>query len=165
MKKIVIILVIILVAQTAKAQMSIAYSIGVLGCELALSNSSNPLTMSMNNCIQVSNGVAKFATVNNEAFVNNCVVDLNYSKLSIQVLPNPFVNAVYVTFKSKIDNDNHFKISVFNNIGQLVKTENVYQDLFYSGYKIAMSSIPTGIYFMQINSSKVNELFKIVKND
>jgi len=165
LKKIVIILVIILVAQTAKAQMSIAYSIGVLGCELALSNSSNPLTMSMNNCIQVSNGVAKFATVNNEAFVNNCVVDLNYSKLSIQVLPNPFVNAVYVTFKSKIDNDNHFKISVFNNIGQLVKTENVYQDLFYSGYKIAMSSIPTGIYFMQINSSKVNELFKIVKND
>jgi hypothetical protein len=70
-----------------------------------------------------------------------------------------------VTFKSKIDNDNHFKISVYNNIGQLVKTENVYQDLFYSGYKITMSSIPTGIYFLQINSSKVNEVFKIVKND
>ena len=122
MKKIIIILVISLVAQTTKAQMNIAYSIGVLGGELALSNSSNPLTMSMNNCIQVSNGVAKFATVNNDAFVNNCVVDLNYSKLSIQVLPNPFVDAVYVTFKSKIDNENHFKISVFNNIGQLVKT-------------------------------------------
>ena len=145
--------------------MSIAYSIGVLGGELALSNSSNPLTMSMNNCIQVSNGVAKFATVNNDAFVNNCVVDLNYSKLSIQVLPNPFVDAVYVTFKSKIDNENHFKISVFNNIGQLVKTENVYQDLFYTGYRVALSSLPTGIYFMQINSSKVNEVFKIVKNE
>jgi len=145
--------------------MSIVYSIGVLGGELALSNSSNPLTMSMNNCIQVSNGVAKFATVNNDAFVNNCVVDLNYSKLSIQVLPNPFVDAVYVTFKSKIDNENHFKISVFNNIGQLVKTENVYQDLFYTGYRVALSSLPTGIYFMQINSSKVNEVFKIVKNE
>ena len=165
MKKIFIILVISLVSQTAKAQMSIAYSIGVLGGELSLSNSSNPLTMSMNNCIQVSNGVAKFASVNNEAFVNNCVVDLNYSKLSIQVLPNPFIDAVYVTFKSKIDNDNHFKISVFNNIGQLVKTENIYQDLFYTGYRIAMSSLPTGIYFMQINSSKVNEVFKIIKND
>jgi hypothetical protein len=154
-----------LITQTTKAQMSIVYSIGVLGSDLALSNSSNPLTMSMNNCIQVSNGVTKFTTVNNEPFINNCVVDLNYSKLSIQVLPNPFVNAVYVTFKSKIDNDNHFKISVFNNIGQLVKTENVYQDLFYIGYRIAMSSLPTGIYFMQINSSKVNEVFKIVKND
>jgi hypothetical protein len=165
LKKTIIILVISLISQTTKAQMSIAYSIGVLGSDLSLSNSSNPLTMSMNNCIQVSNGVAKFTAVNNEAFINNCVVDLNYSKLSIQVLPNPFVNAVYVTFKSKIDNDNHFKISVFNNIGQLVKTENVYQDLFYTGYRIAMSSLPTGIYFMQINSSKVNEVFKIVKND
>jgi hypothetical protein len=165
LKKIIIILVISLAAQTTKAQMSIAYSIGVLGGELALSNSSNPLTMSMNNCIQVSNGVAKFTTVNNDAFVNNCVVDLNYSKLSIQVLPNPFVDAVYVTFKSKIDNENHFKISVFNNIGQLVKTENVYQDLFYTGYRVALSSLPTGIYFMQINSSKVNEVFKIVKNE
>ncbi len=165
MKKIFFILVISLISQTTKAQMSIAYSIGVLGGDLSLSNSSNPLTMSMNNCIQVSNGVAKFAIVNNEAFVNNCVVDLNYSKISIQVLPNPFVNSVYVTFKSKIDNDNHFKISVYNNIGQLVKTENVYQDLFYSGYKITMSSIPTGIYFLQINSSKVNEVFKIVKNE
>ena len=165
MKKIIFILVISLAAQTTKAQMSIAYSIGVLGGELALSNSSNPLTMSMNNCIQVSNGVAKFATVNNDAFVNNCVVDLNYSKLSIQVLPNPFVDAVYVTFKSKIDNENHFKISVFNNIGQLVKIENVYQDLFFTGYRLALSSLPTGIYFLQINSSKVNEVFKIVKNE
>jgi hypothetical protein len=165
LKYIFIILAISLLSQTSKAQMSIAYSIGVLGGDLSLSNSSNPLTMSMNNCIQVSNGVAKFSTVSNEAFVNNCVVDLNYSKLSIQVLPNPFVNSVYVTFKSKIDNDNHFKISVYNNIGQLVKTENVYQDLFYSGYKITMSTIPTGIYFLQINSNKVNEVFKIVKNE
>jgi hypothetical protein len=165
LKKALFILVISLFSQITKAQMSIAYSIGVLGGDLSISNSSSPLTMSMNNCIQVTNGVAKFTTANNEAFINNCVVDLNYSKISIQVLPNPFVNAVYVTFKSKIDNDNHFKISVFNNIGQLVKMENVYQDLFYSGYKISMSSIPTGIYFLQINSSKVNETFKIVKNE
>lgn len=145
--------------------MSIAYSFGVLGADLIVSNSSSPLTLSMSNCIQISNGVAKYSTVNNEDFINNCIVDLNYSKLSIQVLPNPFVNAVYVTFKGKIDNDNHFKISVFNNIGQLVKTENVYQDLFYTGYRIALSSLPTGIYLMQINSSKVNEVFKIVKNE
>jgi hypothetical protein len=165
LKNIIIILIISLISQTTKAQMSIAYSIGVLGSDLTLSNSSNPLTISMNNCIQVSNGVAKFSTVSNEDFVNNCVVDLNYSKISILVQPNPFTNAVYVTFKSKIDNDNRFKISVFNNVGQLVKTENVYQDLFYNGYRIAMSTLPTGIYFMQINSSKVNEVFKIVKNE
>ena len=152
------------ITQYANAQMTVAYSMGVLGGDLQLSNSSNPLTLSMANCIQVSNGVTKFITTNNGLFINECVVDLNYSKISIQVLPNPFVDAVYVTFKSKIDKDNHFKISVFNNTGQLVKTENVNQDLFYTGYRIVMSNIPSGIYFMQINSSKVNEIFKIVKN-
>jgi hypothetical protein len=149
----------------AKAQINTAYSMGVLGGDLKLSNSSNPLTVSMANCIQVSNGVTKFLTTNAGMFINECVVDLNYSKISIQVLPNPFVDAVYVTFKSKIDKDNHFKISVYNNTGQLVKAENVYQDLFYTGYKVLLSNIPIGIYFIQINSSKVNEIFKIMKND
>jgi hypothetical protein len=154
-----------LIAQTTKAQMSMAYSFGVLGGDLSVSNSSSPLTMYMNNCIQVTNGIAKFSSVNNGSFVNTCVVDLNYSKLSIQLFPNPFIDAVNITFKSKIDKDNHFKIAVFNNIGQLLKMENVFQDLFYTGYRLAMSSLPTGSYFLKISSSKVNEMFKIIKND
>jgi len=145
--------------------MTVAYSMGVLGGDLKLSNSSNPLTLNMANCIQVSNGITKFLTTNTGIFINECVVDLNYSKISIQVLPNPFVDAVFVKFKTKIDRDNHFKISVFNNVGQLVKTLNVNQDLFYTGYRVTMSDIPSGIYFMQINSSKVNEIFKLFKND
>ena len=165
MKKILIILITCLTTQFVKAQMNIAYSMGVLGGDLKLSNSSNPLTINMAKCIQVSNGVTKFLTTNAGMFINECVVDLNYSKISIQVLPNPFVDAVYVTFKTKIDKDNHFKISVFNNMGQLVKIENVYQDLFYTGYKVILSNLPIGIYFIQINSIKVNEIFKIVKND
>ena len=145
--------------------MTVAYSMGVLGGDLKLSNSSNPLTLSMANCIQVSNGVTKFLSTNAGMFINECIVDLNYSKISIQVLPNPFIDAVYVKFKTKIDKDNHFKISVFNNLGNLVKIENVNQDLLYTGYKVALSNIPSGIYFMQINSSKVNEIFKLFKND
>ena len=165
MKSIITILTICLTSQFAKAQMGIAYSMGVLGGDLKWSTASGPLSVNTTNCIQISNGVAKFLTTNAGMFINECVVDLNYSKVSIQVLPNPFVDAVYVTFKSKIDKDNHFKISVFNNMGQLVKVENVYQDLFYTGYKVMLSNLPIGIYFIQINSSKVNEIFKIIKND
>ena len=160
-----IILTICLIAQTTKAQMSMAYSFGVLGGDLSVGNSSSPLTMNMNNCIQISNGIAKFSSVNNGSFVNTCVVDLNYSKMSIQVSPNPFIDALYITFKSKIDKENHFKIAVYNNIGQLVKIENVYQDLFYTGYRLAMSNLIDGTYFLQISSSRVNEMFKIIKND
>jgi hypothetical protein len=154
-----------LIAQIAKAQMSMAYSFGVMGGDLSVSNSSSPLTMNMNNCIQISNGIAKFSSVNNGSFVNTCVVDLSYSKMSIQLSPNPFIDAVYITFKSKIDKENHFKVAVFNNIGQLVKIENVYQDLFYTGYRLAMTNLVAGTYFLQISSSKVNEMFKIIKND
>ena len=145
--------------------MSMAYSFGVMGGDLSVSNSSSPLTMNMNNCIQISNGIAKFSSVNNGSFVNTCVVDLSYSKMSIQLSPNPFIDAVYITFKSKIDKENHFKVAVFNNIGQLVKIENVYQDLFYTGYRLAMTNLVAGTYFLQISSSKVNEMFKIIKND
>ena len=165
MKNSLIILTICLIAQTTKAQMSMAYSFGVLGGDLSVSNSSSPLTMNMNNCIQISNGIAKFSSVNNGSFVNTCVVDLNYSKMSIQISPNPFIDALYITFKSKIDKENHFKIAVYNNIGQLVKIENVYQDLFYTGYRLAMSNLINGTYFLQISSSRVNEMFKIIKND
>jgi hypothetical protein len=102
---------------------------------------------------------------NNGEFINNCVVNLNYTKLSIQVAPNPFVDAVYITFKSKLDEDNHFKVSVFNNYGQLVKITNIYQNLFLSGFKLQLAELPTGIYFLQINSNKVNEVFKIIKDN
>lgn len=165
MKSLLTILIMCFITQFANAQMTVAYSMGVLGGDLKLSNSSNPLTLSMANCIQVSNGVTKFLTTNAGMFINECIVDLNYSKISIQVLPNPFVDAVYVKFKTKIDKDNHFKISVFDNLGNLVKIENVNQELFYTGYKVALSNIPSGIYLMQINSSKVNEVFKIFKNE
>ena len=165
MKKIYTILFFSFIFQSSNAQLSVVYSIGVLGSDLSLSNSSHPLTLNMNNCIQISNGVAKYLTVNNDNFVNTCLVDLNYSKLSIQVLPNPFLDAVYITFKNKVDKSNHFKISVFNNVGQLVKIENVYQDLFYTGYRLALSNIPSGVYLLHINSSKVNEVYKIIKND
>jgi hypothetical protein len=165
LKKLYTLLFFSLIFQSTKAQLSVVYSIGVLGSDLSLSNSSNPLTLNLNNCIQVSNGVAKYLSVNNDNFVNTCLVDLNYSKLSIQVLPNPFFDALYITFKTKVDNDNHFKIAIYNNVGQLVKIENVYQNLFYTGYKLVLSNIPSGVYLLQINSSKVNEVFKIIKND
>lgn len=165
MIRVLMFLLMTLIWNNSKSQISIPYSIGVLGNDLLVSNISNPITLNMSNCIQVTNGVTKFTSVNNEFFVNNCVVDINYSKISIQVFPNPFVDAIYVSFKSKVDNDNHFKISVFNNVGQLVKVESVSQDLFYTGYRVVIPNLPTGVYFMQISSSKVNEYFKIVKND
>ena len=158
-------LILIISSETANAQLGIVYSMGVMGSNLTISTNSNPLSVNSSNCLQVTNGISKFLANNTGVFINDCVVNLNYTKLSIQVLPNPFVDAVYITFKSKIDNDNHFKISVFNSVGNLVKVTSVFQDLFYSRFKLPLSELPSGLYFMHINSNKVNEVFKIIKNE
>lgn len=139
------------------------YSIGSVGGGLNIKNYSSSLLLDVNNCIKISNGVVKFSNSNYAEFINDCVVNLNYSRLSIQVNPNPFIESIYVKFKTKIDFDNKFKISIFNYTGQLLKVYNVNQISLYTGFRIPLSDLTSGIYLMQIQSNKVNELFKIEK--
>jgi hypothetical protein len=136
-----------------------------MGTNLKLTTNTNPLNINNNNCLQISNGISKYLTNSNGTFVNDCVVNLDYKKISIQVGPNPFTNMINVLFKSKISNDKFLKVSIYNNMGQLVKINNVLQELFYSGYNMQLNDLPSGYYYLQINSSNVNEIFKILKND
>jgi hypothetical protein len=145
--------------------MNITYSFGVMGTNLKLTTNTNPLNVNNNNCLQISNGISKYFTNSNGTFVNDCVVNLNYTKISIQVGPNPFTNMINVLFKSKISNDKFLKVSIYNNIGQLVRMNNVLQNIFYTGYNMQLNDLPSGYYYLQINSSNVNEIFKILKNE
>lgn len=135
-----------------------------MGTNLKLTTSSNSLNINNNNCLQVSNGISKYFTNSSGTFVNNCIVNINYTKISIQIGPNPFSNMINVLFKSRISNDKFLKVSIYNNIGQLVKINNVLQELFYTGYNMQLNDLPSGYYYLHINSSNVNEIFKILKN-
>jgi hypothetical protein len=117
------------------------------------------------NCLQVSNGLTKFLNSNSSDFTNNCIVNINYEKLNILVFPNPFKDAIYVKFKNIIYDDSYLKISVINNIGQVIRNLSVYQNLLFSGYRIQLNELPNGIYFLQICSSKSIQTFKIIKNE
>lgn len=165
MKLFITILSILFSCQISNAQLKITYSIGVMGTNLKLTTNTNPLNINNNNCLQISNGISKYLTNSNGTFVNDCVVNLDYKKISIQVGPNPFTNMINVLFKSKISNDKFLKVSIYNNMGQLVKISNVLQELFYSGYNMQLNDLPSGYYYLQINSSNVNEIFKILKNE
>ncbi len=136
-----------------------------MGTNLNLTTNSNPLNVNNNNCLQISNGISKYLTNSTGTFVNDCVVNLNYTKISIQVGPNPFTNMINVLFKSKISNDKFLKVSIYNNMGQLVRMNNVLQNIFYTGYNMQLNDLPSGYYYLQINSSNVNEIFKILKNE
>jgi hypothetical protein len=158
-----IFIILLFLSNSIKAQIGISHTIGVMGNGLSIRATSTPLTFSSRNCIQVSNGVEKYMNTNIGSFINECVVAINYAKINIQVKPNPFTNFIYITFKSKIDNSNNFEVSIFNNVGGLVKIFNVNQNLFYTGYQIPLSDLNAGVYFLQISSSKVKEVIKIQK--
>ena len=143
--------------------MNTIYTMSVLGVGLNVSTSSNPLLLNTTNCLQVSNGVSKYLATKSGDFINNCLVNINYTKFNIQISPNPFINDVNIKFKAKLDYNNQFKISIFNNYGILQKMYNVSQDQLLVGFKIQLVELTSGIYFLQIQSPKVNEIYKIMK--
>lgn len=165
MKRYFILIFLILIFHIGFSQMKIAYSMGVMGADLNIRNANSALLLNINNCLQISNGLTKFSIANSGEFKNNCIVNLNFTKLNIQVAPNPFTDFIYVTFKSKMDNDNRITLSLFNVFGVLQKKIEVLQNDLFNGYKIQLSNLPSGSYFLSVNSRYINETFKILKND
>jgi hypothetical protein len=63
-----------------------------------------------------------------------------------------------------LQNDNKFKLIVYNNTGQPAILKEVSQDAFLAGYRLDMSTLASGYYFIQITSSSIIQTFKILKN-
>lgn len=163
MKKIFTILF-FLIAKNSISQMTISYSMSVVGNDLKINSTSNPLILNMNDCIKISNGVSKFFNANYGEFDDKCDVKIIYEKLILKVAPNPFVESVNITFNSKKYPDNFYTLSVSNVEGQLVKNEKVPSVNFEKGYKLKMSELSIGIYFLRVSSNSVNQVVKIIKN-
>jgi hypothetical protein len=152
----------VLTSLTLSAQIKISYSIGGIGGNMKTSTYSNPLLISGEKCFNVSNSLNKFWGSNTGDFFTNCVVDVDFVKFSIKINPNPVVNYAVVKFINKLQNENKLRLTVFTNIGQPMIA--VTQDQLLSGYKLDMSSLSSGYYFIQISSTSLLQTFKILKN-
>lgn len=163
--KILFTILLFIVVVSAKSQIAIGYSIGVFGEKLNTSNNSNPVSMSGINCVQVASDINKFLPSSFGTFYNECIVNLNYIKINISVMPNPVVDYLMIKFKNKISSYNKFKIGIFNNVGEVVNFFDVNQDQLLFGYRIDMSQNSTGIYYVRVISNNIQETFKIFKED
>lgn len=163
MKNLIFILLIVL-STNAYSQIGISYSIGSIGTMSKASSFSSPIMISGDNCIVVTNSIAKFWSSKKGEFFASCFVDLDYIKLSIKITPNPVTTYANIKFLNVLQNDNKFKVTVFNNIGQPSITKEVSQDAFLAGYKLDMSTLASGYYFIQVASSSLLQTFKILKN-
>lgn len=146
------------------SQIGISYSIGSIGSMPNASTFNAPIMISGDNCFVVTNSIAKFWASKNGEFFANCFVDLDYIKLSIKITPNPVVTFANIKFSNMLQNDKQFRLIVYNNMGQPSITKDVSQDAFLAGYRLDMSSLASGYYFIQIASSSILQTFKILKN-
>ena len=141
-----------------------SYSIGSVGGMAKSSGYSTPILITGDNCFKVSNNISKFWASKKGDFFASCIVDIDYIKLSIKITPNPVITYANIKFLNMLQNDNKFTVVVFNNTGQPALTKEVSQDAFLNGYKLDMSSLASGYYFIQIASSSILQTFKILKN-
>jgi len=162
--KILTFILFIFLSINAYSQIGISYSIGSIGSMPKASSFSAPIMISGDNCFVVTNSIAKFWASKKGEFFASCFVDLDYIKLSIKITPNPVLTYANIKFSSMLQTDNKFKLIVYNNIGQPAITKDVSQDAFMAGYKLDMSTLAAGYYFIQIASSSVLQTFKILKN-
>ena len=145
------------------AQIRISYSIGVVGADFKTSTYSNPLSINGKNCIIVSNGISKFIVSDHGIFLNECAVNEDYIRFSIQVAPNPATNFTIVKFKNKLQVDNNFSLTLFGSAGQQLRRFPVNQLELLQGYRLSTSDLSEGVYFIQISSNKINQIFRIIK--
>ena len=144
------------------AQIRISYSIGVVGADFKTSTYSNPLSINGKNCIIVTNGISKFIVSDHGIFLNECAVNQDFIKYSIQVAPNPATNYTIIKFKNKLQVDNDFTLSLFGSNGRLINKFLTNQLQLMQGYRLSTSELNEGVYFIQISSDKINQIFRLL---
>ena len=162
MKYLVTILLLLNFNLQSIAQIRISYSIGVVGADFKTSSYSNPLSISGKNCIIVTNGISKFIVSDHGIFLNECAVNQDYIRYSIQVAPNPASSYTIIKFKNKLQVDNNFTLSLFRSNGQLINKFQTNQLQFLQGYRLSTSELNDGVYFIQISSDKINQVFRLL---
>ena len=99
-------------------------------------------------------------------FKEGCVASLstrnfNLKELEIEVFPNPTVNSLNIQF---IGNDENIKITLYNNIGAVVKQiANQRYPAIQQILKVDVSSLSKGNYFIHYQSKGISKTKKLLK--
>ena len=162
LKYFITILFFIIISKVTLAQISISYSIGVVGADFKTSTYSNPLSINGKNCIIVTNGISKFIVSDHGIFLNECAVNEDYIRLSIQVAPNPATNYTIIKFKNKLQANNNVTLTLYGSNGRVMNKFPTSQIQLLQGYRLSTSELTEGVYFIQISSDKINQIFRLL---
>ena len=137
-------------------------SVGVIN---NFSNNSMALTFSSNsNCLNVQNGAAMLTgDRGNGLFAANCETITKINSLGIQLLPNLVSDFTKVKFKNTPPLYDNFIITIIGLDGSRITNLNATGYELFQGKQINLSSLSSGTFFIQIESSKYIDAIKFIK--
>ena len=137
-------------------------SVGVIN---NFSNNSMALTFSSSsNCLNVQNGAAVLiGDRGNGLFVTNCETITKINSLGIKLLPNPVSDFTKVKFINTPPLYDNFIITIFGLDGSRITNLSATGYELFQGKEINLSSLSSGIFFIQIESSKYIDALKFIK--
>jgi hypothetical protein len=153
--------------QKSNAQITVSYNISCLASPNASNYSSSSVAFSINNCLQVSNGLSKFLPVAHNEFVNQCIPVVPDQKFNFLVYPNPFKSFINIKSEVLLTSTNNIIINLFTAVeGKLIYSLPIAnQNVLYSGIQIKPNSVASGSYLLDININNIPHLYKILKID
>jgi len=137
-------------------------SVGVIN---NFSNNSMALTFSsISNCLNVQNGAAVLTgDRGNGLFAANCETITKINSLGIQLLPNPVSDFTKVKFMNTPPLYDNFIITILGLDGSRITNISATGYELFQGKQINLSSLSSGTFFIQIESSKYIDAIKFIK--
>jgi hypothetical protein len=105
-------------------------------------------------------GVEETVTVEQNGAIPNTITDL-FDYIQIIIYPNPSTNKIYLRPSNDINSE--ILISLFDNTGKLLYSDNIVGLLSNESYLIDLSAYPCGIYMLLVNNSKSVRITKVIK--
>lgn len=149
----------LLFASKAQAQISMPYTMGVVGSAgQTESIFSGSILFDSERCFLLSNGVSVSIHGTANLFTINCVVAPTLQPLQLNVYPNPFVEKVTVTSHTEFNYTTAvmYDLHLYNAAGMRIKsfTTSIYG--LRSGYEISTSFLAAGTYYLRVQVGQLH---------
>jgi hypothetical protein len=164
MKFVIASILIFLLSPNLSGQNSMSYTIGFVVSTADQSMNTGAYVMSGKNCITISNGLSTFMPIVEGVYDDNCLVKMDFAKVTVSIRPNPIDTYTIIKFNAPKTSDNIIKLMLFNEIGKLVQVNEVLQSSFYgNGYKCILPNHASGVYYLNMTADHLNESYKLFK--
>ena len=130
-----------------------------------MSNNSMAVTFASNAaCLNVQNGSAVLTGERGTgSFAVNCEVNTKFNTLGIKLYPNPVGVNTKVKFVNTPPLNDNFTITVWGNQGEKISSSNASGYEIYQGKLMNFSTLVSGSYIIQIESTKYSDALKFIK--